>query len=232
MSFSPSRGPAILHNSLVVSIDNAGGPVPVESPVRDDSVRCRRASVGRREAILDAALAVAAAGGYEAVQMRAVAERAGIAAGTLYRHFASKTELLASALTREFQRLDASYDWAGSGTTPVQRLEQLTDHLHRRWQREPLLTEAMIRAFLGATTDAAHELDLAATVIERLLARALSGATPTPADRQVAAVIADIWLANLSAFVGGRVSADDTRGRIDRATCRVLDRPLIVAADN
>ena len=154
----------------------------------------------------------------------APAERAGIAAGTLYRHFASKTDLLASALTREFQRLDASYDWAGSGTTPVQRLEQLTDHLHRRWQREPLLTEAMIRAFLGATTDAAHELDLAATVIERLLARALSGATPTPADRQVAAVIADIWLANLIAFVGGRASATDTRDRIDRATARILDR--------
>jgi len=48
-------------------------------------------STQRREAILDAALLVATSGGYEAVQMRSVAERAGIAVGTLYRHFPAKT---------------------------------------------------------------------------------------------------------------------------------------------
>ena len=41
-----------------------------------------RASARRRETILDAALVVAAAGGYEAVQMRTVAERVGIAVDT------------------------------------------------------------------------------------------------------------------------------------------------------
>ena len=45
-----------------------------------------RASARRREATMDAALAVAATGGYDAVHMRAVAERVGIAVGTLYRY--------------------------------------------------------------------------------------------------------------------------------------------------
>ena len=48
----------------------------------------------RRKRILDATLAIASKGGYEAVQMRAVAERADVAVGTLYRYFPSKVHLL------------------------------------------------------------------------------------------------------------------------------------------
>jgi len=55
----------------------------------------------RRKRILDATLAIASKGGYEAVQMRAVAERADVAVGTLYRYFPSKVHLLVSALGRE-----------------------------------------------------------------------------------------------------------------------------------
>src|SRR5690242_20783392 len=55
----------------------------------------------RRKRILDATLAIASKGGYEAVQMRAVAERADVAVGTLYRYFPSKVHLLVSALGRD-----------------------------------------------------------------------------------------------------------------------------------
>ncbi len=61
----------------------------------------------RRKRILDATLALASKGGYEAVQMRAVAERADVAVGTLYRYFPSKVHLLVSALGREFARIEA-----------------------------------------------------------------------------------------------------------------------------
>jgi AcrR family transcriptional regulator len=53
----------------------------------------------RRKRILDATLALASKGGYDAVQMRTVAERADVALGTLYRYFPSKIHLLVSALT-------------------------------------------------------------------------------------------------------------------------------------
>jgi AcrR family transcriptional regulator len=181
-----------------------------------------RASARRREAILDAALAVAATGGYDAVHMRTVAERVGIAVGTLYRYFPAKTHLLVAALIREFQRLDASGDWATGACTPQQRLDRLTEHLHDRWQRDPLLTAAMTRAFVMADTRGAAELDRAAAAIETLLARTLAGGEPTPADLQVAGIVADIWLANLVAFISDRVSAAETRDRIDRATRRVV----------
>ena len=48
----------------------------------------------RRKRILDATLAQASKGGYDAVQMREVAERADVALGTLYRYFPSKIRLL------------------------------------------------------------------------------------------------------------------------------------------
>lgn len=135
-------------------------------------------STQRREAILDAALLVATSGGYEAVQMRSVAERAGIAVGTLYRHFPAKTNLLVAALTREFRRLNSADDWASGDGTPLERLERLTTHLHDRWQRDPWLTSAMTRAFAVADTRAAAELDSAAAEIQNLLARTLRGGEP------------------------------------------------------
>ncbi|MGC7260143.1 TetR/AcrR family transcriptional regulator, partial [Mycobacteroides abscessus subsp. abscessus] len=93
------------------------------------------------------------------------------------------------------------------------RLDRLTTHLHERWQRDPLLTDAMTRAFAVADTRAATELDLAAATITTLLARTLSAGEPTPAHLHVASIISDIWLANLLAVVSGRLSAADARDR-------------------
>jgi AcrR family transcriptional regulator len=59
-----------------------------------------RKLASRRETILTAARDAAAQGGMAVVQMAAIAERAGVAAGTVYRYFPSKTELVA-ALTAE-----------------------------------------------------------------------------------------------------------------------------------
>jgi AcrR family transcriptional regulator len=91
----------------------------------------------RRDAILDATLTAATAGGYEAVQMRVVADQVGSAVGTLYRYFPSKTHLLVSALTREFQRVDAACDWSAISATPQERLGTLTSRLHDDRQRNP-----------------------------------------------------------------------------------------------
>jgi AcrR family transcriptional regulator len=55
-----------------------------------------RKLVARNAAILAAAGGLATDGGMAAVQIAAVAERAGIAAGTVYRYFPSKTELVAA----------------------------------------------------------------------------------------------------------------------------------------
>ena len=55
-----------------------------------------RRLAARRDAILAAAGDAAAEGGMAAVQMAPVAARAGIAAGTVYRYFPAKTDLVAA----------------------------------------------------------------------------------------------------------------------------------------
>lgn len=65
---------------------------------RTESVVRRLAA--REQAILDAATAIAAEDGLAAVQIAAVAERAGIAAGTVYRYFPAKTDLIAEVVAR------------------------------------------------------------------------------------------------------------------------------------
>src|SRR5258708_36672636 len=66
----------------------------------------------RRDAILAAACDAAAEGGMAAVQIAPVARRAGIAAGTVYRYFPSKPELVAALVAalseREMAKLDAA----------------------------------------------------------------------------------------------------------------------------
>lgn len=177
---------------------------------------------GSSVAILDAAQAVATLGGFKAVHFKAVAKQAGVTVGALYRDFASKTHLLVTLLAREFVRVDQECDWSACAGSPIQRLESLTARLHDEWQHNLKLTEAVVRAFVIAGTDEALVAQHAADVIESMLARALGGGAPGTYERQVAGVIADIWLANLMAFVGGRVTAEGARDRIDAAMQRVL----------
>jgi len=75
-----------------------------------------RRLAAREQAILDAATALAAESGMGAVQIAAVAERAGIAAGTVYRYFPSKTDLVAALIEtlaeRELAAVRAAADSA------------------------------------------------------------------------------------------------------------------------
>jgi AcrR family transcriptional regulator len=172
----------------------------------------------RRKRILDATLAIASKGGYEAVQMRAVAERADVAVGTLYRYFPSKVHLLVSALGREFERIDARADRAGiTGGTPYQRLHQMISRLNRAMQRNPLLTEAMTRAFVFADASAAGEVDHVGRLMDGMFARAMSEGEPTEDQYHIARVISDVWLSNLLAWLTRRASATDVSKRLDLA---------------
>ena len=64
-------------------------------------------TLSRREIILDCTATIAMSGEYDAVQMRAIADRAGMAVGTLYRYIPSKPHVLIAVLAREFERLSA-----------------------------------------------------------------------------------------------------------------------------
>src|ERR1700760_4978851 len=92
----------------------------------------------RRRRILDATLALASKGGYEAVQMRAVADRADVALGTLYRYFPSKIHLLVSALAREFEETEATLGRKPiPRDTPADRVMFILSRMTQGMQRDP-----------------------------------------------------------------------------------------------
>ncbi|GAB2527906.1 cholesterol catabolism transcriptional regulator KstR [Nocardia heshunensis] len=168
----------------------------------------------RRKRILDATLALASKGGYDAVQMRAVAERADVAVGTLYRYFPSKVHLLVSALAREFEQFEGRRKPL-AGATPQERMHLLLTQVTRAMQRDPLLTEAMTRAFMFADASAAAEVDRVGKVMDRFFARALSDEVPSDRQLAIARVISDVWLSNLVAWLTRRASATDVTERLE-----------------
>ena len=170
----------------------------------------------RRKRIIDATIALASKGGYDAVQMRAVAERADVALGTLYRYFPSKIHLLVSGLAREFeQALDRMDRVTVPGDTPAERLLFVLGRTTRSLQRDPNLTEAMTRAFMFADASAAAEVDRVGKVMDRVFARAMNDGEPTERQLAIARVISDVWLSNLVAWLTRRASATDVTERLE-----------------
>ena len=177
----------------------------------------------RRKRILDATLALASKGGYDAVQMRAVAERADVALGTLYRYFPSKIHLLVAALTEEFERMQEKLDRKPvPGETATERMLSVLSGVTRTMQRDPMLTEAMTRAFMFADPSAAAEVNTVANQMVRMFTGAMHDGEPSADDIAIARVIGDVWLSNLVAWVTRRATTDDVSSRLELAARLLL----------
>jgi AcrR family transcriptional regulator len=191
-------------------------PQPITPTAPPDEDGGSPAQRERRRRILDATLALASKGGFDAVQMRAVADRADVALGTLYRYFPSKIHLLVAALIREFgaaqERLERTRI---PGDTQAERVLHVLGRNTRSLQRDPHLTEAMTRAFMFADTSVAAEVSEAGRLVERMFIHAMGVSEPTDEDRAIARVIGDVWLSNLVAWVTRRASAEDVTNRLE-----------------
>ena len=97
--------------------DRAGArdSLPTLEPVR-------LARADRREVLLDAALALVAAGDVDAVSIESVADRAGVSRPLVYKHFANRGDILIALYQRESERLhkDLSIDVIAAGTVEEQ----------------------------------------------------------------------------------------------------------------
>jgi TetR/AcrR family transcriptional regulator, cholesterol catabolism regulator len=179
----------------------------------------------RRKRILDATITLASRGGFDAVQMRAVAEQADVALGTLYRYFPSKIHLLVSALGREFEKADAtSRGKPIPGDTPHERVMHVLTRTTRGLQGEPHLTEALTRAFMFADASVQNEIHHVGMLLTSMLTRAMHpGKTElTEEDVAIARVIGDVWLSALVGWVTGRTSSQDVTKQMDVAVRLLL----------
>jgi AcrR family transcriptional regulator len=117
------------------------------------TVRKPRAdAIRNRERVLEAAKAVFSAGGPDA-SLEAVARRAGVGIGTLYRHFPTREALFEAVYRREVQQLSELAEALKSEADPVDAL--------RRWLRsnvEFVATKKGMSAALALAVQSSSEL--------------------------------------------------------------------------
>ena len=180
----------------------------------------------RRKRILDATYELASQGGFDAVQMRAVADRADVALGTLYRYFPSKIHLLVSALGRQFEQAEPTLrEQPIPGDTPSERVILVLKKTTRGLQGDPHLTEALTRAFMFADASVAAEIHNVGMLMTSMLTHAMDPertSEVTDDDVAIARVIGDVWLSALVAWVTGRSSAADTAQHMETAVRMLL----------
>lgn len=181
----------------------------------------------RRQRILDAAMALASRGGYDAVQMRDVAERADVALGTLYRYFPSKVHLLVTLMHEQTAQLTIRLDKrpASGEDAPARVLDVLT-RATRALQRDPQMADAMIRALMFADASAAAEVNAVNDIMTEAIIGAMRDGAPangsTRDERAVARVLEQVWWANILAWLSGRSSAAQMTADLDVAARLLL----------
>jgi AcrR family transcriptional regulator len=118
----------------------------------DTTRRPRADAIRNRERVLQAAKTIFSAGGPEA-SLEAVARRAGVGIGTLYRHFPTREALFEAVYRREVQQLSEFAEQLKGEASPVDAL--------RRWLRsnvEFVATKKGMSAALALAVQNASEL--------------------------------------------------------------------------
>jgi AcrR family transcriptional regulator len=147
---------------------------------RTENVNRRLAA--RRVAIIAAARILASESGMAAVQIAAVAARAGIATGTVYRYFPGKTDLVAALLAEIAEReVGAVRGAAEAAPGPLSALSAAIMTFAARALRDRRLAYAAIAEPIDAELDAARTIfrkSLAAEFAARITATVTAGHVP------------------------------------------------------
>ncbi|WUV84648.1 TetR family transcriptional regulator [Streptomyces sp. NBC_01476] len=179
----------------------------------------------RRRRILDASTRLAVRGGFDAVQMREVAETSGVALGTLYRYFPSKIHLLVATMEDQLGLLHlALRERPPAATAPSERVAETLLRAFRALQREPQLADAMVRALIFADRSVGAEVATVSRLTRTIIVDAMGPRAAAPGEGRLAAVrvIEHTWHAALVSWLSGRSTVAQVTQDI-RTACGLLD---------
>src|SRR3954471_13487884 len=138
------------------------------------TVTLTKSQLARRERVIRAAMELGVEGGYDAVQMRDVAQRGQVALGTIYRYFTSKDHLLAAAMVEWVNDLERRVGQKPpKGATVAARVGDVLGRASRAMEKEPKLSEAVVTALLSPDRGAAACQENVSDAMTRILATAL-----------------------------------------------------------
>jgi|DEB0MinimDraft_10_1074344.scaffolds.fasta_scaffold03518_5 AcrR family transcriptional regulator len=171
----------------------------------------------RRIRIVETAMRLAGEGGYDAVQMRTVAEQSGVALGTIYRYFAGKDEVLLAGLVGWLrlsqQRLSTD---PLPGGDPAERLAVLLERSATTAVQRPRLMGALVTA-LGTTSPLAVDPKrLVEQELREIITTAL-GVDSGVDSEGIARVLGHVWLSSLTRWVSGMAPAESVGAELQHA---------------
>ncbi len=176
-----------------------------------------RKQAARHQAIMAAARAAAAEGGMAAVQVAQVAERAGIATGTVYRYFPSKAELVIALIGVMAEREVAAIANAGKAAPgPLSALAAAIATFAVRALRQRKLFWAMIADPAETEVEAvrtAFRRALAGEFEIRITAAMQAGHLPSQDTRLAAAALVGAMLEGLVGPLAADSDSDPARSR-------------------
>lgn len=184
-----------------------------------------QSQAARRDRVLRAALELGAEGGYDAVQMRDVANSAGVALGTIYRYFGSKDHLLSAALVEWVNDLERRVSARPpKGDTTADRVVSTLRRATRAMEREPRLSEAVVTAISSPDPGAAQCQADCAAAMTRILGYAIGDDVDPAFKTQVTRTLGHVWFSALIGWVNGWSGITEVGDEVEVATHLVLDR--------
>ncbi len=180
----------------------------------------------RHEAIIAAAQAIAMESGLGAVQIVPVAERAGIAAGTVYRYFPAKTDLVGALIRAVSEREVAAVRRAADAAPgPLSALAAALMTFAARALRQRRLAWAVIAEPVDAAVDAlrlAARRGLAAEIEARVRDAIAGGHLPEQDTGLAAAALTGMLLEGLIGPLAPASEAGKSREAVQTLTLLAL----------
>jgi TetR/AcrR family transcriptional regulator, cholesterol catabolism regulator len=196
-------------------------PLPVEAMTSRQLVR--------RAQLIEAVIDLVREVGPGVIQMRDVAERSGIALGTVYRYFSSKEHLLAVALCDWQERLTRRVLLPRAGEE-AQVSEDLTERVLsyvrkeiRGFARNPRIAELMVQVHLSADPYARDALARMSTIDNQVMDKLLDGVAPERAEA-IKYALGAVLISSLVYWVTGRTTVAEMTRNVESVTRLVLER--------
>jgi AcrR family transcriptional regulator len=184
---------------------------------------------GRREQVVQAAMELADAGGYDAVAMKAVADRSGVALATLYRWFASKDHLLTEVLLawggELTGALDADPPREGDA---ADRVAAMLSRVMTVAGSRPNLASAVVAAVLSVDSGSLDPQGEFHEMVAGWIGIAL-GDADVPERNAVIAVLEHVCFSTIIGLATGRQTTEHATEQLQTAARLLLRKELATA---
>ncbi len=171
----------------------------------------------RRERLIDAAISLLQTEDYDNVQVKEVADLAGVSLGTLYNYFYSKERLFAEALVKWADSLPANIRSRPlSDAPPPDRLKEAVHRALRAFERRPQMARLVNVLTMSGDSLAAEVMARMDRSTSDAYMQALSAIDPVVA-RGMVDVVNAVFSVALREWSLGRITMRQVHDRLDSA---------------